>query len=65
MNELQGFVDRRHFPPQPYLIDVTGNPVPNPDYSVWIQYDQCVGAWLFATIYRETMTEFHDLLHSL
>jgi len=42
-----------------------GSSHPNPTYSYWLQVDQFIHAWLFATIFNNNINEVRDLQHSL
>lgn len=64
MHQILGFVDGSYPMPPMYVFDPVGFQQPNPSYAAWIQIDQCIRMWLFATVHQDLLTKVHELLHS-
>lgn len=64
VHQVQGFVDSSVVLPLPFMRDVHGQAVANPDYNLFLQFDQCIRMWLLATIFDEVLTDIRDLAHS-
>ena len=65
MHQLQGMLDGTVTQPQSTVFVALGIIRPNPAYSYWIQVDQLLRAWIFATISKEKLCEVRNIPYAL
>ena len=65
MHKLFGMLDGSIPQPTSQVLSSLGMPQSNPVYGYWLQVDQLLHAWLFATISKDTLSKVRDLPHSI